>query len=275
MAAARRYRLLPDHFSKRLCGRAVLDPENGASSGFYAPGAADYDSAALAAAGVAREQVGDIQPAGSPIGRVLPGPAREWGLNPETLVVTGTNDQYTGALGAGNCRPRTFCSVAAGTCLALVVLARKKPRPARGTLLVSRFQAGEFWAGLTYAKTAGLVVQWFQEHFCPGLTLRELDRAGESVPAGSRGLIALPHFDGTVTPVTRAATRGFFYGVGLRHTRADFYRAIIESLCFVFRENIEFMARNGFPAGVVRAIGGGARSDLWLQTMANGRAAGR
>jgi xylulokinase len=114
-----------------------------------------------------------------------------------------------------------------------------------------------------------VVVDWFRREFCPGTSLAEMDKAAGDVPAGSRGLIALTDFDGTVTPVRDASARGAFFGLTLGHWRADMFRAVIESLGCVFRANLEFLRRCGFRIATVRAIGGGAGSDLWLQTMAD------
>ena len=104
MAQAKRYLLLPDYLAYRLTGRAVTDPSTASSTGLYAQDAADYCAGALAAAGICKGALAEIQKPGQPIARVLPKSAEQWGLDAETLVVTGTNDQYAGALGAGNCR---------------------------------------------------------------------------------------------------------------------------------------------------------------------------
>ena len=128
MARARRYLLLPDYIAYRLTGRAVTDPCTASSTGLYAEDAPDYCMAALSGAGIDKSQVAEIQTTGRPIGKVLKKSAEQWGLTTETLVVTGTNDQYSGALGAGNCRPG-IVSMTTGTCLALVTLTEHLPSP--------------------------------------------------------------------------------------------------------------------------------------------------
>ena len=79
----------------------------------------------------------------------------------------------------------------------------------------------------------------------------------------------LPHFDGMVSPAPSPQVRGAFVGLTLQHTRADLYRAILESLTFSLRENIEFLQQCGFRMDVIRSIGGGAKNDMWLQMKAD------
>jgi xylulokinase len=264
MARAKRYLLLPDYLAYRLTGRAVTDPCTASSTGLYAEDAPDYCPAALDAAGIDKGQVAEIQSSGSPIGKVLKQSAEEWGLNTETLVVTGTNDQYAGALGAGNCRPG-IVSVTTGTCLALVTLTDHLPQPMPPGLLGGRFPIPRYQFALAYSKTAGVVLEWFSRELGAGLSLRELDEMAGQVPVGSRGIIMLPHFDGIISPDPDPNARGGFLNLSLHHTRTDLYRATLEALGYTFYENIQLFQRCGFPVEAVRAIGGGAKSDLWLQ----------
>lgn len=268
MVRARRYLLLPDYFTYRLTGKAVTDPNTASSTGLYSDDASDYSALALRAAGIPKDQLAGIQSAGTPIARVRPRMAKEWGLDPETLVVTGTNDQYAGALGAGNCRPGIL-SETTGSCLALVTLTEKLPDPLPDGLFGGRFPVPQYQFALAYSKTAGLVLEWFHRAFCPEQSLHDLDEMASHVPIGCHGVLVLPHFDGTVSPVPDADARGAFCNLKLHHTRADMYRALLESLAFSLYENIEYLIHNGFDIEVIRSIGGGARSDFWLQMKAD------
>jgi xylulokinase len=268
MARARRYSLMPDYFVYRLTGMAVTDPTTAASTGLYAQDAVDYCAEALAAAGISRSALAEIQPSGWPIARVGGKSAKEWGLDAETLVVTGTNDQYAGALGAGNCRPG-IVSVTTGTCLDLITLAEKLPQPLPAGLLGGRFPIPQYQYAEAFAKTAGIVLEWFNRELSPDQSLRALDEMASQIPAGSRGLVMLPHFDGMNSPVPDPEARGAFLNLSLHHTRADMYRAMLEALGYSLHENLELFRRSGFEVNHVRAIGGAAKSDFWLQMLAD------
>jgi len=244
MARARRYLLVPDYVAYRLTGLAVTDPWTAASTGLLTLGKASYNPEALAAAGIGVDQLASVQEAGTIIGTVRPAVAEEWGLDRETLV-------------------------AMGTCLALVTLTLQPPDPVAPGLLVGPFPLPPYLYVLAYLKTAGVVLDWFRDQFHPVADLAELDRAASSVPIGSRGLTFLPHLDGMDSPVPNPKVRGALWGLTLQHTRADVYRAILESLAFSLRENTELMRDSGLQVDVIRSIGGSAGSDVWLQMEAD------
>jgi xylulokinase len=268
MARAKRYLLLPDYFAYRLTGRAVTDPSTASSTGLYAQDTADYCPEALAAAEIGKGALAEIQKPGRPIARVLPKSARRWGLDADAVVVTGTNDQYAGALGAGNCRPG-IVSVTTGTCLALVTLTEKLPEPMPLGLFGGRFPISRYQYALAFSKTAGVVLDWFNRELSPGNSLRDLDEMASHVPAGSRGVMMLPHFDGMLSPQPDPKARGAFLNLSLHHTGADMYRATMEALGYTLNECLELYRQSGFDINTVRAIGGAARSDFWLQMIAD------
>ncbi|MFB3902518.1 MAG: FGGY-family carbohydrate kinase [Acidobacteriota bacterium] len=265
---ARRFFLLPDYISHRLTGKAVFDPVIASTTGFYDESRGEYFQAALDAAGVESGQMSLVRQAGSRIGNILKGPAAEWALSEKTVMAVGTNDQLAGALGAGNCRPG-IGSETTGTCLALITLAGVISRPLPPGLITGPFPIPGFRFVLAYCKTAGLVLEWFRRELAGGTALAELDRLAAGVPPGSRGVTVLPHFDGMISPTPDPGSRGVFFNLNLSHSRVDMYRAILESLAFSLRENLELTESQGLPLETLRSIGGGARSDLWLQIKAD------
>ena len=268
MRKVRRFLLLPDYFAYRLTGVPAIDMNTASSTGLLMPDENKYDPAILKVAGIDLSQLSTILAPGMPVGNILRPMAKDWGLSPETILVAGTNDQYAGALGAGNCRPGIL-SETSGTCLALVTLVKNRPRDLPAGLLSGKFPIPAYWFILAYSKTAGLVLDWFLREFCSSSSWKEMEWSASAVPPGSHGLLALPHFDGTVSPFPNPLARGAFCNLSLCHTKADMFRALLESLAYSLRENIELMRRNGFPVDVVRSIGGGAQNKLWLQIKAD------
>lgn len=220
------------------------------------------------AAGIAREQVAEIVAPGEPVARLRPEAAAEWGLTPDVLLVAGTNDQYAGALGAGNCRPGIL-SETSGTCLALVTLTRQLPHPLPVGLFGGRFPIRDYAFAMAYSKTAGVVLDWFRRELAAGVSFDDLNAAAADVPPGSRGLLMVPHFGGRVSPSPDPAVRGAFLNLTLQHTRADLYRSILEALACSLRENVAFLRRCGLTFDTIRSIGGGAKNEFWLQMKAD------
>ncbi len=265
---ARRYLLLPDYFAYHLAGRAVIDDNTAGTTGLYLEKSADFSAPALEICGIARGQLAEIAPPGSFIGPLLPDRAAAWGLAPETLLVVGTNDQYAGALGAGNCRPG-MVTVAFGTCLALLTLTRAPAGRLPPGLYDGKFPVPGLRYRLAFAKTAGVLLDWFRRELGGQLSFDELNAAAQAVPPGSRGLTVCPHFDGRVSPAPDSSLRGALLHLTLQHTRGDVYRALLEALAFCLRENLEMLERHGLPAEIVRVIGGGAGNDFWMQMQAD------
>jgi xylulokinase len=136
-------------------------------------------------------------------------------------------------------------------------------------LLQGVFPIKGYQYALAYAKTAGLIVEWFRKQFGAGLTLAALEALAAASPPGSRGITVLPHYDGMVSPVPNQTAHGAFLGITLGHTIGDLYRAVLESIAYSLRENAELMQHSGLGFSVLRSIGGGAKSDLWLQMKAD------
>ncbi len=268
MRRARRYLLLPDYFAYRLSGEAVTDPNTAATTALYTADGFGYHAGLLEAVGLELAQLARVLPCGSPVAPVRPELAAEWGLAPETLLVTGTNDQYAGALGAGNCRPGIL-SETSGTCLAMVTLTEQRLEPVPCGLFTGRFPIAAYYYLLAYSKTAGVVLDWFRKNFAPTASLEDLTQAAAGVPIGAHGVSMLPTFDGAISPRPNQALRGVFANLSLQHTSADLFRAILEALSFALHENILHLSANGFAPEVIRSIGGGARNDFWLQMKAD------
>jgi xylulokinase len=91
----------------------------------------------------------------------------------------------------------------------------------------------------------------------------------EKVPPGCEGLIFLPYLSGERTPYQDPYARGVFFGLTLRHRKPHMTRAVIEGVSFGLRDSLELIHDLGLSIDEVRVSGGGARSHLWLQVLAD------
>ena len=91
----------------------------------------------------------------------------------------------------------------------------------------------------------------------------------ESVSPGADGLVMLPHLQGAMAPEDNPKAKGVFYGITLRHTRPHFIRAIMESIGYLVRRNIDVIEDLGIEVNEIRGLGGGARSAVWNQIKAD------
>ncbi len=113
-------------------------------------------------------------------------------------------------------------------------------------------------------------LRWYHDTFCPTMSYDEMTAEAAQIPAGSEGLIFLPYLTGERTPHPDPLARGAFIGFTVRHTRAHATRAVMEGVAFGFRDMFELMREAGLAdVSQIRVSGGGTRSELWLQILAD------
>ena len=113
-------------------------------------------------------------------------------------------------------------------------------------------------------------LRWYRDTFAPGTDYDTLLKPAADVPAGSDGLFFLPYLTGERTPHPDPLARGAFVGLTVRHTFPHLTRAVLEGVSFGLRDSFELMKSAGLEnISQVRVTGGGARSPLWRQILAD------
>lgn len=118
-------------------------------------------------------------------------------------------------------------------------------------------------------------ISWFVETFLPSITTPGaaealLDAEAAQIPPGSDGLLLVPYWNTAMNPYWDAAASGVTLGWRGVHTRAHFYRAILEGIAF--EQNLHTRGvetATGQPISAYRTVGGGSRSPLWNQILAD------
>jgi len=203
-------------------------------------------------------------------GRVNRAGAAETGLRVGTPVAVGAVDALSEGISVGAVQPGDLMIMYGSTAFFILVLDAPRPDPRMWTV------AGAFQGQYNLAAgmaTTGSLTRWFRDELAADLPTETayatLFAAAESVPPGAGGLIVLPYFSGERTPINDPLARGVIMGLTLAHTRKDLYRAVLESVAYGIRHNIETF--NAIGAGVRRvvAVGGGTKSTTWLQIVSD------
>lgn len=181
------------------------------------------------------------------------------------VVCTGALDQISGFVGAGIVR-EGMVSEMTGTALAVCALSRTIPPYFEGMKVSTYYVAKDKYCLLMWAPTAGMVMEWYKKNFYPDADFRTIDEEAERVPLGSEGLVVSPNMRGSVMPANDPELKGGVYGIDLKHTRAHFSRAIMESIACLLRQYLECLK---LPIDEVISIGGGSKSALWRQIKAD------
>jgi xylulokinase len=275
-ARTKRLFLVEDYIVWRLSGRACTTPNLLSSSLFVDVRSRRYWDRFVDYLGVAPLLPGIIEP-GDIVAPVSAGAAAELGLDQRTIVVKGAMDQATSAVGAGNIAPgivteTTGSVMAIGITSAVVDPAAMVRLPYQPHLIPGSFLY------LPYVQTAGSAYKWWRDKFCQteissagGLeaAYEEMNALAAGTPAGSEGLVFLPFLAGAGQPENDPDARAVFYGLTLKHGKGHCARSIMESIAFLLRKILEDFRRSGVQMRELRSMGGGARSELWLQIKAD------
>lgn len=272
-----KFLLLEDYLIARLTGEYVCEGSLVTSTCYWDFRKKQWWPEMLNAIGISGSQLPSLVEPGTAIGRILPGVAEELGLSNTTMVCTGALDQACGAIGVGNVRPGIL-SENTGTAVALCATLdgpRLDPllrMPCHYHGIPDTYMFHTFTSG-------GLILRWYRDTFygaekaaanVAGLdTFGIIEQEAASVPAGSDGLVVLPHLQGAMAPDADPCARGAVVGLTLLHGRGHVARAILESVAFVIRRNVEVLEELGVGVHSIRASGGGAKSRLWKQIEAD------
>jgi len=220
----------------------------------------------------------DIRPSGTPVGEIKAEAAKKTGLSSDTIVTTGGHDRPCAALAAGIIGEGPMLDDT-GTAEALAVVAQR-PILTRnlmeGGLPAEPHVRKGMFLTLSGVLTSGALLKWFRDQFGEGekeIARKEaidpydvMMREASTSKPGASGLMLLPHFAGGFAD---AESRGVLIGLRLYHTRGDVIRALVEGATFQARSCIEYQEKEGMQISEVRATGGGAKSEFWLQLKAN------
>jgi xylulokinase len=262
--------LLPkDYVRLRLSGDHAVDRADGAGTLLFDLGRRDWSAEVLEAL--------EIDPAwlpttceGPEVTGVVSGEAAEaTGLLAGTPIVAGGGDQAAAAVGVGAVEPGVL-SLSLGTSGVVFATTSTPLVEPNGRLHAFCHSVPGRWHVMGVMLSAAGSLRWFRDAFAPGVGFSELVEEAEDIPIGSDGLLFLPYLTGERTPHPDPRARGAFVGLTVRHGRAHATRAVLEGVAFGLRDSLELMRSIGLgDASEIRATGGGSRSPLWRQIVAD------
>jgi xylulokinase len=97
----------------------------------------------------------------------------------------------------------------------------------------------------------------------------DMTTAAAAVDPGARGLLFLPYLIGERSPHWNPLARGAFVGLTMSHGRPEMARAVLEGVAFNLKMILDAFQEQGAGIQAMRLIGGGARSALWRQILAD------
>ena len=204
------------------------------------------------------------------IGKLNKEVAEYTGLSVETVVVGGAGDQAAGAVGTGAVKSGIL-SAAMGTS-GVIFASSDKYEVDEENRLHSFCHSNGKWHQMGVMLSAAACLKWWVEEInkdTEGDAFEQLLEEASKVPVGSRGVVFLPYLMGERTPYSDPNAKGVFFGLNITSTRAEMTRAVLEGVCFGLRDSLEILKSLNVPVEAVRVSGGGSKSPLWRQILAD------
>ena len=255
----------------RLTGSWATSPGSADTLGLFDLQRLDWAPELLELAGVRRDQLPALVPAGQPLGMITADVAGALGLPGPVPLVAGIGDGQAAGLALGATVPG-IAYLNLGTSMVLGVHSSEyRWDPAFRTLAGA--QPGAYTLE-TVLNAAAYVATWCREQFgetgVDGVVGSGLEAAAADLPCGAEGLLTLPYWNAAQTPYWDPLARGAVVGWHGRHTRAHLYRSILEGVGFELRLHLERLEEvTGKPVTTIRMVGGGARSPLWVRVVSD------
>jgi gluconokinase len=268
---------IKEYIFYQLFERYIVDYSIASATGLFNLKQLDWDEEAIATAGIRPQQLSELVPTTYIRRGMKKQHAEAMGLAPDTPVVIGANDGVLANLGVGAIAPGQLAITigTSGAVRTVVDAPIADPRMRTFCYALTEKQ----WVIGGASNNGGIVLRWFRDQF----SLPEVEsakrlgvdpyevmiQAADKVRAGAEGLLCLPFLSGERAPYWNPKARGIFFGVGLHHQRAHFIRAILEGILFNLSSVTVALQELTGEIKEIRASGGFARSQEWLQIMAN------
>jgi xylulokinase len=201
-------------------------------------------------------------------GNLLPAIAERTGLEEATKVFAGGADNACGAIGAGILSEgQALCSI--GTSGVFLSFEKDSNQSYGGKVHLFNHGEKDSYYSMGVTLSAGHSLTWFKNTFAENDSFDQLVEEAALSPLGANSLLFTPFLVGERTPYADAKIRGTFTGIDSVHQKRDFTRSVLEGIVFSINETVEIFRSHGKEVDTVISIGGGAKSNVWLQIQAD------
>ncbi len=267
-----------DYIGLKLTGEFFLDKALASSSGYLDINKGEYAYDLLEEIGFPIEKLPKLVLPYEIVGEVTEEAAKLTGLRKGTLVVAGSGDVMVNAIGCGTIE---ICSAynKMATASDIVVCIEKPIFDPKTRVVFYNHIIPNKWL-LVGGSNSGICYRWFRDKF--GIIEKEIaknlnkdpyeimDAEAENIEPGSNNLIFLPYLTGARSPIWDTSARGVFFGISLNHDKNHFIRSILEGIAYDVKHRIEIIEKEfGIKINEIRIVGGGGKSSLWRQIMAD------
>ena len=217
--------------------------------------------------GISKEQMPRLFESFAPVGHIKAELAAQLGINKNAVVVAGAGDNAGAAIGTATVGEGK-CNISLGT---------------SGTIFVSctRFSGDESQAIHSFCHadggyhlmgcilSAASCNKWFCDEILSTKNYKAEETAVQAKDLGKNEVFFLPYLMGERSPINDVNATGLFIGLRPNTSRADMYQAVLEGVAFAIKDNLEIIKEFGVDVKTSCVCGGGAKSKLWCEILAN------
>ncbi len=259
--------LLPKAYVRyRLSGDMVEDMSDAAGTLWLDVGARRWSGTLLAATGLNASHMPQLVEGNEPAAVLSPELAKRWGMRGQVVIAGGAGDNAASAIGLGAIRPGdAFLSLGTSGVL-FRVTDRFAPAP-ESAVHAFCHALGGLWHQMGVMLSAAASLAWRAR-------ILEAPEAALLAPLGAAvarpsAVQFLPYLDGERTPHNNAHAAGAFVGLRSAASRSDLVQAVLEGVAFAARDMLAALGRSAQPIGELDLVGGGSRSAVWAQILAD------
>ena len=267
--ARTRHSLLPkDYLGYLLTGELASEPSDNSGTNLFNLEQKVWDEEVLGALELPPALFPPVVASHEVTGKLKREVAQQTGLPDGLPVVAGAGDNAAAATGLGlSSRHPGRGNISLGTSGVLFApLDEPDPDPEGRVHLFCHADGGYNLLGVTLAAAGSL--QWYRDTFAPNASFAELTKLAEKSAPGANGVTFKPYLAGERTPHLDPDLRGSWTGLSLATTQGDVVRAVLEGVAFSLRDALDII-RPLASLDELLVTGGGAKSRLWLQIVAD------
>lgn len=261
----------------KLTGEFTIDPSRASTTMLFDIESKKWSTKLIQNMKISRDKLPEILPSDNIAGYVTKNAAHLTGLKEGTHIATGCMDTVAAALGSGIVEPGDVFSIL-GTVGRLGVCINE-PSFDNRFINCCHGVPGQ-WLSMAAINGTGASYRWFKNNFAQLETswsqIKELDPyeilndLASKSPPGAKGLIYLPYIAAERSPIWSHNAKGAFLGINYIHDKSDFVRALLEGISYAFKHNLEiFKSKLKIKFEDLTITGGGAKSNLWRQILAD------
>ncbi len=264
-----------DYILHKLIGEYVIDYAVAGGGGFLDVKNLQWSQTILDLTGLLPENLSTLASPHTVFEGIDADLAQQMGLPTDVKLVLGASDAANSSLGAGAILPeQATCMI--GTSAALRVIYPQPLLDSQARSFCYPFDDTHWLVGGAL-NNGGIILSWLKDTINSAFAgeqtqkfaFEDVFRLAAEVQMGADGLIILPYFAGERSPNWSLNTRAVFYGLTLDHDMRHISRAFLESISFRLRQLTEILKGVNIEVNEIRTSGGGTRSHLWMQILAD------